>query len=186
MDTYNEEHVDIGLYIGRFSPFHKAHEAIVRGALTKCKTLIICFGSHSITRTQRDPWITIERIAIARSCFTKEELQKIKFYPLLNYGDMPRWITDIMLFIDNFKSETDTLGIFGCEKDESSWYLNEFPPCFKKIFVRAPFYDGLSATDIRKQYFGEGLVDETSLPPSVCNYLKTHVPDFIYIDLPAK
>lgn len=178
------DRVNIGVYLGRFAPFHKAHEAVVRDALEKCDILIICVGSHSIIRTQKDPWIAIERIAMIKSCFTQNELCRIKFYPLINYGNMIKWTTDIMFCVDNFKSEFDTLGIFGCTKDESSWYLKEFSSQFTQMFLDTPLYFGLSSTGIREKYFDDGLVDETSLPPTVSNYLKNYVPDFNYRDLP--
>lgn len=177
--------IDVGVYIGRFSPFHKAHETVVRDALEKCEILIICCGSHSVQRTQKDPWITMERNAMIESCFTENELNKIKFYPLINYGDMEKWMADIMLCVNNFKKESDTLGIFGCAKDQSSWYLNEFPEQFKQMFLTKSLYDNLSSTEIRKKYFIEKTIDEISLPPTVSDYLKNYVPNFNYGDLPS-
>lgn len=178
------ERVNIGIYIGRFAPFHKAHEAVVRNALERCDMLIICLGSHSADRTRRDPWLANERITMIKSCFTKGELSRIKFHPLINYGNIPHWITDIMLCVDNFRTEFDSLGIFGCTKDESSWYLGEFPSQFKQMFLETPLYDGLSSTDIRAKYFIDGKVDETSLPPAISNYLKNYISNFNYRDLP--
>jgi bifunctional NMN adenylyltransferase/nudix hydrolase len=180
------DRVNIGVYIGRFAPFHKAHEAIVRDALCKCDILILCLGNHSIDRTQRDPWIAIERIAMIKSCFTTEELRRIKFYPLITYGNMTRWTADIIQCVDNFRSESDTLGIFGCTKDESSWYLNEFPAEFRQMFLDSPLYCGLSSTDVRKEYFENRYVNETTLPQGVVNYLKNYIPDFNYQDLLLK
>lgn len=158
----------------------------MRDALGKCDTLILCLGSHSINRTQRNPWIAIERIAMIKLCFTAEELRRIKFYPLLTYGDMLRWTEDIMVCVDNFRLESDTVGIFGYAKDDSSWYLNEFPSDFRRMFFDVPLYDGLSATDIRKEYFENEYIDETTLPPGVVDYLENYIVDFNYRELPLK
>jgi bifunctional NMN adenylyltransferase/nudix hydrolase len=174
------EHVNFGVYVGRFSPFHKAHEAIIRGALEKCDTLLICFGSHSASRTKKDPWYAIERIRMIKKCFTPEELKRIKFHPLINYGDMGRWIGDILLFAENFMSDGDTIGIFGCTKDESSWYLKEFPEPFVKMYLESPLLDNLSATDIREQYFKHGVVDQSVLPSGVVEYLSEHIGEIEY------
>lgn len=181
----NFDKVNIGVYCGRFSPFHKAHEEVVKNALARCDILIIVFGSHSIMKTQRDPWLAIERIEMVKSCFNEDELKKIKFYPIINYGNINSWIADIMVFIANFKNEGDTLGLFGCIKDESSSYLNDFPICFKKMFS-TPFYDGMSATDIRNKYFNENIIEQKSLPKGVIKYLENYTLDFNYRSLPVK
>ncbi len=91
-----------------------------------------------------------------------------------------------MIFINNFRNDGDTLGLFGCLKDESSQYLNYFPSCFKKMFIEIPLYGGLSATDIRNKYFDEKVIDETSLPQGVVKYLESYKQDFNYRCLPSK
>jgi len=178
--------VDIGVYIGRFSPFHKGHERIVKDALSKCKILMIFFGSHSAKRTKKDPWLTIERINMVKLCFTQEELTKIKFCPIINYGDIDKWIIDLMLCIDNVKNKNDTIGLFGCLKDQSSYYLNCFPSYFKKMFIDLPFYDGLSATDIRNKYFYDKIIDTDSLNSKIANYLNENPPNYSYDNLDEK
>lgn len=182
----NLEHVNIGLYGGRFSPFHKAHEYIVRNAFLHCDILIIYVGSHSTVRTQKNPWLAIERINMIKLCFTKEELKKIKFYPVIDYGEMESWLNDIMTFVLNFTKDGDTLGVFGCLKDKSSLYLNEFPSCFKKMFIEFPLYDMMSATDVRNSYFKNGIINENSLNCNITQYLKNNKQIFVYSELPEK
>lgn len=180
-------YVDIGIYVGRFSPFHKGHEVIVRNALEKCQILIICLGSHSRFRTQKDPFLASERIEIIKSCFADDELKRIKFYPLINYHAMDLWITDIELCINNFKSHPDqTVGIFGCIKDESSLYLKCFPSYFRQMFLNETLYSNLSSTDIRRQYFVDNVIDESHIPQGVCKYLKQFKKKFKYSELPEK
>ena len=36
---------EVGLYIGRFQPFHNGHLSVVREALKHCNNLIIVVGS---------------------------------------------------------------------------------------------------------------------------------------------
>ena len=36
-----EHRHEVGLYIGRFQPFHKGHLSVVREAMKQCDTLVI-------------------------------------------------------------------------------------------------------------------------------------------------
>ena len=52
---------EVGLYIGRFQPFHKGHKSIVESALKQCDRLIIGIGSSQETRTKRNTFSYEER-----------------------------------------------------------------------------------------------------------------------------
>ena len=178
----NISHVNIGIYIGRFEPFHKGHHMVVNNALSYCDTLIIFVGSHSNIRTKKNPFIALERITMIKKCFNNEELSKIKFHTLIDYGDMENWTNDILMCLNNFYTEGQTVGIFGCLKDSSSYYLNYFPSSFKKLFFEEPF-EKINATDIRKKYFEENIIDETNLHSGVVEYLKNYQYNYIYQNL---
>ena len=46
----------VGLYIGRFQPFHKGHLSVVREALNHCEKLIIVVGSAQEFGTKKNPF----------------------------------------------------------------------------------------------------------------------------------
>ena len=46
----------VGLYIGRFQPFHKGHLSVVREALQHCEKLIIVIGSAQEHGTPKNPF----------------------------------------------------------------------------------------------------------------------------------
>ena len=46
----------IGLYIGRFQPFHKGHLNVVEEALNHCDKLIIAIGSAQEFGTEKNPF----------------------------------------------------------------------------------------------------------------------------------
>lgn len=178
--TNKMQRVNIGLYIGRFAPFHNAHKMVILDALEKCDILIMCIGSHSTIRTKRTPWTTRERIEMIKVAFTKEQLQKIKFYPLIDYHDMKEWIADITKFIENFKTDQETIGLFGCLKDTSSSYLEEFPQQFYRMLINEPLINNLSSTSIRENYFHNKIIDQTVLPPGTYEYLLNYNQQFEY------
>lgn len=45
----------VGLFIGRFQPFHRGHELIVRKMLEECERVIIAIGSAQESRTEANP-----------------------------------------------------------------------------------------------------------------------------------
>lgn len=51
----------IGLYIGRFQPFHRGHLSVVREALKHCSKLVIAIGSAQEERTKKNPFSFEER-----------------------------------------------------------------------------------------------------------------------------
>ena len=46
----------VGLFIGRFQPFHKGHESIVRKMLEECEKVIIAIGSAQESGTVANPF----------------------------------------------------------------------------------------------------------------------------------
>ena len=58
-----EKKYKVGLYIGRFQPFHMGHLSIVKRALKECDTLVIAIGSSQENRTKKNPFTFEERKA---------------------------------------------------------------------------------------------------------------------------
>jgi nicotinamide-nucleotide adenylyltransferase len=52
----------IGLYIGRFQPFHLGHRYVIQEALRQCDHLIIAIGSAQESRTAKNPFSVYERM----------------------------------------------------------------------------------------------------------------------------
>lgn len=46
----------VGLYVGRFQPFHNGHLSIVKEGLTYCARLILVIGSAQESGTERNPF----------------------------------------------------------------------------------------------------------------------------------
>lgn len=64
----------IGLYIGRFQPFHLGHLHVVKEALEDCDTLKIVIGSAGEERTENNPWTADEREEMIRKVLEEERL----------------------------------------------------------------------------------------------------------------
>lgn len=46
----------VGLLVGRFQPFHRGHESIVRKMLEDCDKIIIAIGSAQLASTESNPF----------------------------------------------------------------------------------------------------------------------------------
>ncbi len=44
------------VFIGRFEPFHNAHQTIIRNALKLSRKVIVLVGSTGKPRTIKNPW----------------------------------------------------------------------------------------------------------------------------------
>lgn len=60
-------HMKTGLFLGRFQPFHKGHQAAIRQAAHLVDTLYVGIGSAQESHTLRNPFSGAERVAMIRA-----------------------------------------------------------------------------------------------------------------------
>jgi len=142
--------------IGRFQPCHIAHLGIIKKALSLTDNLVIIVGSAAQPRTYKNPFTASERIEMLSNVITSElgsaRSRKVNFGRVRDrlYNDSA-WATDVQEQVSQFASGSN-VGIIGCSKDETSYYLKMFPQ-WKHEEVE--LQDPLHATDIRGIYFKE-------------------------------
>ena len=170
----------IGLLIGRFQPIHIGHIELIKHALSNCDKLIIVIGSDSTERTERNPFLTRERIDMIKMCFTIDELSRIILCPLKDYFDNTKWshaVNEIVNDNSNSKHNDNEIILFGFDKDNSTYYLSLFP-LYKQMLVESS-YGSINGTDIRKKLFEHKIIDESVLHPEVSKYLTKFISYFI-------
>jgi bifunctional NMN adenylyltransferase/nudix hydrolase len=155
---------DYLIFIGRFQPFHNGHEEVVRKALNLSHKIILLVGSAYQPRTLRNPWDYSEREAMIRLAFSPEENKRILIFPLMDYTyNEPLWIRSVQQLVGGVvhnKIGSDAkIGLIGLHKDSTSYYLSQFPQWGR---VDVANYENLSATDIRKAYFSEGMISDVN------------------------
>lgn len=173
-DLYNgkvhDGYYDVLVFIGRFSPFHAGHKAVVDVALKKAKKVILLVGSSFRSRTERHPFTFDERKLMIRAAYPAVSSEKLVILPLRDttYRDSV-WGSSVRQAVKNeiletVNSGTGTsfrtngtndvkVGLIGCEKDHTSYYLKKFPEWGS---VGVKFINPLNATDIRNAYFAGG------------------------------
>lgn len=119
-----EKKHQVGLYIGRFQPFHKGHLSIVRKALEECDTLVLAIGSAQASRTKRNPFSFEERkIFIWRSLWSLNS--RVVIVPIedrAEYSDDSGWGQYVLDCVEKECGLRPTINFEGEEACRSTWF----------------------------------------------------------------
>lgn len=153
----HDEEYDLLVFIGRFRPFHLGHRRVVDIALRKAKKVLILVGSAYQPRRPRNPWTWEEVAQMVRASFPNVPKSKLLIRPMEDYTYRDEmWVASVQEEVKdaisaNFPGrQKRKIGLIGCSKDSSSYYLKLFPQ-WGNVNVR--FLNPLNATDIRNRYF---------------------------------
>ena len=190
---------DFGIVIGRFQPFHVAHQELVKHALTLANKVIIVLGSARSAPDVKNPFTPKMREEMIRNCFPDEPERMIfcavRDYP---YNDNI-WITEIQNVVanaieddlenekttgweDNKTNETKNIenakvAMVGHFKDRTSYYLNLFPQwSFEELYLNPKEHPefSVSGTKIRELYFSENNHWKKQIPEKISEYLESY------------
>jgi bifunctional NMN adenylyltransferase/nudix hydrolase len=169
---------DYGIVIGRFQPFHSAHQDLIRHALTLAEKVIVILGSARSASDVKNPFTPAMREEMIRACFTDEPerliFRAVRDYP---YNDHV-WTTEVQNAVREIVETDDEkehaqIALVGFFKDRTSYYLNLFPQwqfeefyCFNRAYLKA------SASEIREKYFAENADWKEFLPPQIATQLE--------------
>ena len=116
----------IGLYIGRFQPFHKGHKSVVETALKQCDKLVIAVGSSQEERTKRNPFSYKEREQmILRSFYADDFYKRIIIVPVpdrTEYNDDASWGQYVLDCVEKECGLRPTINFAGREQCRSTWF----------------------------------------------------------------
>jgi nicotinamide-nucleotide adenylyltransferase len=88
----------VGLFIGRFQPFHKGHMHAIMEASTLCERLIVGIGSSQVSGTPDNPLTALDRIKIIKAALRGSGItdRGIKFISLPDFNDNDAWFAYII------------------------------------------------------------------------------------------
>lgn len=150
-NTTKKFEFDALVFIGRFSPFHNGHKAIVDAAIKQAKEVIIVVGSSFASRNIRNPFTFEERRQMIKTVFPDNN---VKVVPVSDYPyDDNKWVRAVQNVVHgalSWSADPIRIGLIGHEKDGSSYYLKIFKPLgWGNVSVAN--VNGINATDIRNQ-----------------------------------
>lgn len=161
---------DFGIVIGRFQPFHLAHQNLIKHSLALAEKVIIILGSARSASDVKNPFTPAMREEIIRRCFPQEEkrliFRAVRDYP---YNDHV-WTTEVQNIVAEVAEEKEKakISIVGFFKDRSSYYLNLFPQWnFEEFYSSDKKLLNLNASLIREKYFTESVDWKEFLPSQV-------------------
>ena len=165
---------DYGIVIGRFQPFHLAHQDLIQHAINVSEKVIVILGSARSASDVKNPFTPAMREEIIRACFPNENLEfrAVRDYP---YNDH-YWTTEIQNnvneVVEEDGDENAKVAIVGFFKDKSSYYLNMFPQWnFEEFYPNDKKFLSINGTNIREKYFVEDDSWNKQVPEKVANYL---------------
>ena len=176
---------DALIFIGRFQPFHVAHQKVIEQALKQAQTVVIVIGSAKGPRAIRNPFNFEERQRMILGAFGPDDQARIFCVPVIDtlYND-ERWLKTVQQAVGSVLKTTDQhIGLIGHDKDSSSYYLSLFPTWSS---VSVPNIKQLSATPIRDQYLLSGAIDAQNLPASTQDFLGDFISTPDYAELKAE
>ncbi|PKP86385.1 MAG: ADP-ribose pyrophosphatase [Alphaproteobacteria bacterium HGW-Alphaproteobacteria-17] len=142
---------DYQVFIGRFEPFHNGHLAAARFGLEHANKLIVLVGSTDAPRSIKNPWSFAERKVMIEAAL-ESQADRLIILPLRDHlYNESQWIATVQRTVaEAIKADGGTpdarIGLLGKDKDESSYYLREFPQWTLKDVQHT---ETLSATELR-------------------------------------
>ena len=144
------------IVVGRFQPFHAAHQDLIQHSLSLADKVIVILGSARSASDVKNPFTPAMREEMIRACFPVDNKRLIfaavRDYP---YNDH-YWTTEIQNTVNEEIDETADakVCIVGFFKDRSSYYLNLFPQWnFEEFYVSDKKLLNINATQIREKFF---------------------------------
>lgn len=168
---------DFGVVIGRFQPFHLAHQDLIKHSLSLAEKVIVILGSARSAPDVKNPFTPQMREEIIRACFPNDAdrliFRAVRDYP---YNDHV-WTADIQnlvnQIVDEDEKENEKVAVVGFFKDRTSYYLNLFPQWnFEEFYCSDKKFLSINATKIREQFFAGGDEWKTSVPETVAAFLE--------------
>lgn len=158
---------DLCVFIGRFQPFHRAHQGVVEAGLRQAGRVLVLVGSANEPRTLRNPFTAEERMAMIQGAFSGDPRVAVAALEDSTY-DTAEWVErtyatveaawDTIRRNDPLAPTKPRVALIGHAKDATSFYLDLFPRWGE---IRVAPHTELAATALRAELFGSyGLTSE--------------------------
>lgn len=154
----------MGLYIGRFQPFHKGHLEAVKDLVEKVQELYIVVGSAQRSHEPNNPFSAGERITMIRIALNEAGVDP-KRYLTVTVPDVDphtMWVSQVVAYTPKFdivfSNDPLTLLLF-----EEAGVRTEPIPTYRR--------DVFSSAEFRKRVIAEENWEDI-IPKSVVAYLK--------------
>jgi nicotinamide-nucleotide adenylyltransferase len=94
----------VGLYVGRFQPFHLGHLEVVKLILEKVDELVIVVGSAQYSHTKKNPFTAGERILMIRESLKDAgvSLERVQVTPIDDVNVHGIWVSHVTSYTGRY------------------------------------------------------------------------------------
>jgi cytidyltransferase-like protein len=158
----------LGMYLGRFQPFHNGHKSIVDKMLEECEEVVIVVGSSDKKGTVRNPFPSWERADMIADVYKGQPVNIILMPDRNTIANDSAWGDYVMSYLDGYGMRPDAI-YQGFEVERNTWYAN-YPEI--EIVNLSRLDVPISATLVRAAIV-EGREDyiEANCPPEVAKHI---------------
>lgn len=175
---------DVAVFIGRFQPFHKGHEDIIKEALKRANKVMILVGSSFAPRSYRNPFTYAERIRMILDSFSYNDAARLEINPLQDFAyNDNQWVENIQYIVDKYPEDGSRIALIGHSKDQTSYYLKMFPQWDS---INVPMINHVDATSIRQTYFSHVPIWHEFSPKGTKDFLDGFYQSAEYKDIVAE
>ena len=152
----------MGLFIGRFQPFHIGHFLVLQGMVKVCKKVIVVIGSSQEKGTEKNPFSLEERKDMMQRALQAEDIipvYDVEFVAIPDVEGDDQWVENIL-------EKTGEVDKVWTGKESTK-------ECFEKKGIAVQDIKevpGISGTEIRKR-IKEGGDWKSMVPNEVVKYL---------------
>jgi len=157
--TPQSSEMKIGLFIGRFQPFHSGHLWAIQQIMRECEKVIVGIGSSQYKRTAINPFSADERKEMIETSL-KAEGVSCTIFNIDDVNDDSRWVDHVKKIIPHFD-------IVYTGSPLSKQLFTE-KGCFVNTIQR---HKNISASEVRVRIQKDMDYDEL-VPKSVADFLK--------------
>lgn len=151
--------LEIGVFIARFQPLHKAHLYVIEKALKDCDKVVIMLGSSNKENMPRNPFnFRLRKELLSESLSNEHDMTRIQIY------QFPDWSEENLMTDDsvwghylyyNIVSRINQKHFILYYSDDpeivKNWFDDEVKKYISFCFLdRKQVFDGLSSTKIRE------------------------------------
>ncbi|MDF2690422.1 MAG: cytidyltransferase-like domain protein [Gammaproteobacteria bacterium] len=178
----------IGVFIGRFQPFHEGHLHIIQKALESCDQLILIVGSIKRARTVKNPWDFQQRKSLIEANLKAIGQEFVDRVSILGVEDQMYnenvWNQSVeSLVLENAPAHASII-LIGHDKDETTYYLKAFPSWDR---MELPNFNKLNATLMRAEYFaGKAVAEIIGLTAQSRQFLTEFKSSQAFLDLQSE
>ena len=119
----------VGMFLGRFQPFHNGHLAVVKKMLEECESGLLVIGSANVPPNSDNPYSAFERRYMVEIALREAKLlDKCEIFMVEDIPDDSKWVAHVESHLPEFSHVYAGEGLhFDLFRDSNKYEMVELP-----------------------------------------------------------